>query len=129
LFVFQKDYGASEGPFVETIAACELKSESMLLTIGAEGKCLGKLRVECTGLSTDSAASRRDFLEGGEAVVAEREAAGIGEKLLAEAAARGEADTGEGAREILKPLEQGSPRGRSRHAEVHRKRSLLVYFG
>jgi hypothetical protein len=97
LFVLEQDDGASEGPFVETIAACELKSESVLLTIGAEGKSLGKFRVECTGLSAEIAASRRDFLEGGEAVVAERKAAGIGEKLIAEAAARGEADTGEGA--------------------------------
>ena len=104
LFVFQEENRTRECPFVETIAACELKREPVLLAIPAKGRNLGKFRVKCAGLSAERAASGWDLLEGGEAIVAKRKTAGVRQELIAETAARGEKHRGKRAGEILQPM-------------------------
>ena len=83
LLMLQKQYGASESALVKTITARKLKGEPALLTIRAEGKLLGKLRIEGSGQSAKITTSRRYFRDGRETVVTEGKAAGIGEELSA----------------------------------------------
>jgi hypothetical protein len=84
LFVFQQTNGPRKPAIVESKAAGNLKSESVLLPVWAARDCIRKFRFKHTGRSATIGAPWRNFLKTGQVVVANRQPASAEQNLFAE---------------------------------------------